>query len=101
MAENERQKLRRYIRIIQAWSEDRVIEKVEGTFYNLATLDQNRNEDLWEELGEALQENEALHREEALWYLRDDAFAARGYWWFDPENWAASRALKGKSVTRS
>ncbi len=91
MAENERQRLKRCIRIIRGWDEDRVIEGVETTFYDLATLDQDRNEDLWEELGEALQENEALHREEALWYLRDDEFAARGYWWFDPKNWVVSR----------
>lgn len=92
MLENERQQLKRCIRIIRTWSEDRVIEKVEGTFYNLAALDQNRNADLWEELGKVLQENEALHSEEVLWYLRDDEFVARGCWWFDPKKWSAARA---------
>ncbi len=92
MADNERDTLKRYISIIRDFTEDRTISGVEVTFYDLATLDQQRNEDLWDALRQALRENADLQSELALLYLTDEEYAAKGCWWFDPETWAVKAA---------
>jgi hypothetical protein len=87
MAKNEREKLTRYVRIVREWSEERPIESVEVTFYNLATLNQDRNKDLWHDLRRALRENKSLRSDDALFYLSVEEMAAKSYWWFDPDEW--------------
>lgn len=89
MAEDERAKLRKYIRVVRRHDATRDISSVEVTFYNLTMLDRMKNPDLWDDLRNALRENEALHSTEALAYLSDAKEAQNGYWWFDPSTWTA------------
>ena len=50
MAETERQKLERYISIIESWRATRPADEIWSVFSNLEELDQKKNEALWNEL---------------------------------------------------
>lgn len=89
MAENERQQLRKYVSAVEEWNAERQITSLEVTFFYLAELDPGRNEDLWEDLRIALRDNEALRDTGVRFYLSSEEMAEQGYWWFDPESWAA------------
>lgn len=51
-------------------------------------LDLNKNEDLWQEFKQVLQEHPLLEEgEEAYRILDQPDMVEKGYWWYDPENW--------------
>ena len=85
MAETQRQSLKRYIGIISAFNQDKIITELESVFINLQYLDQTKNIDLWLELRTALSKNKALHDDEVSSILADCTLAKDGYWWYSPE----------------
>lgn len=52
---------------------------------NGPSLDEHQN--LWQELRNALSQNEYLKDEDIREFLTHKDYASQGYWWFDPAEW--------------
>ena len=83
MAETERQKLERYISIIESWRATRPADEIWSVFSNLEELDQKKNEALWNELEEAIKENTNFKWKPFQEFMKPyRKRAKKGYWWW-------------------
>ncbi len=87
MAKTEIEELRANLETIVKWKEGRSVNALLDTFIQLNFLDVKANKEEWQKIKEALATNSELKDEDVRQYLTVKAFAKKGFWWWDPENW--------------
>ena len=84
MAITQKQQLENAILIVSEWHANRLPDEIIALFFNLEDLDQSKDEDLWEQLEQAIKDNNEFKFEGfqlALKALRNRT--KKGYWWWD------------------
>lgn len=70
-------------------ADERSPYSIEFLFIQLNGADQSENEELWDELREALANSRQMQRKDPKNFFTRPYFSGQGYWWWNPEEWQA------------
>ncbi len=86
--ETEEEALKHTIYLVEHFEPQDHPGGIDAAFAWLTTFNQQDNQRLWNDLRQALRENEALTQPHIIDFLSHPEYAARtGYWWYDAANW--------------
>ncbi len=84
MAENKEELKLKYVTArAREYGEDSYVEALYAGFYMIEKVPQNKYQELWQ----ALAENELLQKDFKAAEYEDKKAAKRGFWWWDVKNW--------------
>lgn len=87
MARTDKQQLSHAAGIIAEWKPDGTVVELEHTFLILNDISQSGYQDQWDQVRQALNENDDLAGDAIRRNITRKDFSRQGYWWWNPKEW--------------